>query len=265
MSDLFLNEVSEGIKSSERRMEGFSQTQLDYIKELIPDRSAFENASPLAKEYIINAIDLRIMELTGNSMKPMDSNKEIKALLEPIMSYIKPELLEAPTDSVQIEQISDAMCKIESLRYEKWKELSFDQHMEVLNKLEHVIAKIEHRNPCPIYAEKLDENNLGKFSRKGKYMVINSEYINSNSFKDHSEVLDTLIHEGRHAYQDYNLTEREVHIRQDEVEKWRENLYETGYLDFKTYGFELYSKQPVEADAFAFASNVLKRFNEKIA
>jgi len=238
-----------GLKSTD----SLSDNQLDYLNEVLPTRN-------------YEALADRIDELTdAYPPKAIDANKDIAELIAPVREQIDSKFLESPNDAVQIEQISDAMCEIEDIRYEEWKELSFDQRVEALNELEHSIAEIEHRNPCPVYTEKLGEGHFGYYNDEDKCMVINSEYINSDSFKDHSEVLDTLIHEGRHAYQDYNLTEREVHLRQGEVENWRKNEYEFGYRDTETYGLEDYRMQPLEADAFAFAKDVLKQFNEKIA
>jgi len=238
-----------GLKSTD----SLSDSQLDYLNEVLPT----ENFEILAD---------RIDELTDiYPPKAIDANRDIAELIAPVRDQIDSKLLEAPNDAIQIEQISDAMHEVEGIRYEEWKELSFDQRMEALNEMEHAIAEIEHRNPCPVYAEKLGEKHYGYFNHEDKHIVINSEYINSDSFKDHSEVLNTLIHEGRHAYQDYNLTEREVHPRQGELENWRINEQEFGYRDAKTFGFESYSMQPLETDASAFANDVLKRFNEKIA
>ncbi len=38
------------------------------------------------------------------------------------------------------------------------------------------------------------------------------------------EVLDTLVHEGRHAYQDYNVNVYEIHPRHSEVASWAETM-----------------------------------------
>ena len=77
--------------------------------------------------------------------------------------------------------------------------------------------------------------------------------------------MDTLIHEGRHAYQDYNLNEREVHPRSGDVSNWRLNEERFGYQDAEHCGMKAYALQPVEADARAFAEDVLKQYFNKIS
>lgn len=60
------------------------------------------------------------------------------------------------------------------------------------------------------------------------------------------------------------MTTREVHPRGAEIENWRLNSdSDLGYLDAQTWGFELYEYQPMEADARAFAGDVLNHYLNK--
>lgn len=233
-----------------KNKDSLSDSQLDYLTELLPPN----NCEVLA---------YRIDELTDVvPPKAIDANKNIAELIEPYRNEIDNRFFEAPNDPIQIEQISDAMCEIEGLRYEEWKEMSFEQRVDKLNELENVMAKISHRNPCPVYAESLGEGYFGYYLPDENSITINSDYIASNSPKEYHEVLDTLIHEGRHAYQFSNLTEREVHTNSADLRYWQAN--NVNYLDAGTFGMELYSQQPLEVDARYFAEEVLKQFNNKI-
>lgn len=40
----------------------------------------------------------------------------------------------------------------------------------------------------------------------------------------HRQTIDTVVHEGRHAYQHYNVEVRTVHESDAEVASWRENF-----------------------------------------
>ena len=110
-----------------------------------------------------------------------------------------------------------------------------------------------------------NQSEYGDNRNLTKTITINSDYIQSNDISDYKEVLDTIIHEGRHAYQYYNLTEREVHPRQGDISNWKANEFKYGYQDARTQGFAAYYLQPQEADARAFAEDVLKQYQEKIA
>lgn len=98
------------------------------------------------------------------------------------------------------------------------------------------------------------------YSNNSNLIVINSDVIESNSFNDYREALDTLVHEGRHAYQNYNLYEREVHPRGGDISNWKLNEFSYGYQDAEHFGFKAYALQPLEADARAFAEDVLNEF-----
>ena len=226
-----------------------SSTESNYIKEVLP----YKDSDLLAA---------RIDEM-GASMPPkaIDSNKEVADLIEPMKDDINPLYLEAPADSVQISESVEAMESIDGLSFDEWKDSTFDQKVNSLQDLENAIAEIAHRPPCQINVENLGEGNYGYFDPNTKDITVNSMYIDSNGFNDYKETLDTIVHEGRHAYQDYNMTEREVHPRGSEVENWRlNNDSQLGYLDAQRWGFELYQYQPMEADARAFAGDVLNQY-----
>jgi hypothetical protein len=135
-----------------------------------------------------------------------------------------------------------------------------EEKVETLQKVENSIAEISHRPACNINVENLGKGTFGYFDPLTKEITINVNYIDSNNFHDYKECLDTVIHEGRHAYQDYNVTQREVHPRSGEVTNWIKNEHEWGYQSAELFGFEAYEMQPVESDARAFAEDVLNKF-----
>lgn len=107
------------------------------------------------------------------------------------------------------------------------------------------------------------KDEYGYFSPNQLDITINSRYIESNSLKDYKESLDTIVHEGRHAYQHYNLTIREVHPREGELTNWKWNEFDMGYRNARIHGFKAYWSQPLECDARAFAEDVLKNYLKK--
>ena len=228
-----------------------TNAQQSYIEEVIPFKDD-------------NLLAIRIDELGGKQPpKAIDSDREIAELIKPAISEINPIYLEAPSDSVQIEQASDAMQNIEGLDFEEWKELSFDERVEVLQKLEYTLAQIEHRPGCDLNVKSMPEGNYGYFSSRSYDITLNSRDIKSDSFKDYKECIDTIVHEGRHAYQHYNLTVREVHPREGELTNWKWNEFDLGYRNAQIHGFKAYWSQPMECDARAFAEDVLKTYLER--
>lgn len=239
------------IENTERAK--FSAEQIEYVQEVFP-------------LYNIDLLVSRIDEL--NDCKPpkaIDSDRGMAEALTPIKPEINPLYLESPQDFAQAEEISDIMMELEGLEYEDWKSLSLDGRMNVLQELENQVAAIAHRPPCTIVTESLGSGHLGYYAIGSDQITLNSDYVKSELFLDYKETLDTLIHEGRHAYQDYNLHIREVHPRQGDISNWSLNQFSHGYQDVKHCGFKAYEMQPLESDARAFAEDVLKCYQEKIA
>lgn len=247
-----------------RKASDISQCELDYLKECI---------APPRPDELVQRID----ELQdSNPPKAIDVNPQIAEVIEPIREQIPDKYLEAPNDMEQVEQISDVMVNLEGLKFDEWKELSLDERVEVLNKLECQIAAIEHREPCPVGVK--DMGQISEYGGKvsghlgvhttdffgNEKITINSELIKGNNPIYYKEVLDTVIHEGRHSYQTYNLEHRQTHTSQGDLTNWKLNHERYGYQNSQQCGFKAYWLQPVEADARKFAEDVLTAYQNKL-
>ena len=249
-------ENTEGIRGFDS--EGLSDLQCDYLNE------AIETQDP---EMIVNRID----ELYDyHPPKAIDSNPEIGDRLGDLKEAIENKYLEAPNNIEQVTQISERMTEIEGTRFEDWKCLTPTERLETLQKVENVAAEIEHRPICEVKGESLGEGHFGYYNPNDNTITINTDYLN-DSYTGYKESLDTIIHEGRHAYQHYNVDQRQVHPSEGDCANWRENLHDNiwglfpenyGYQIAEEVGFQRYWMQPVETDARAFATDVFNKFNQ---
>lgn len=107
--------------------------------------------------------------------------------------------------------------------------------------------------------QQLQEGCYGYYNPNNKEIVVNELYLLTNSPETYRECLDTILHEGRHAYQDFNMTCRQVHTSSGDISNWYKNEYEYGYQDAETFGFKAYAMQPVECDARKFAEEILEK------
>lgn len=245
--------ITEVVRQKEAERESLSMAQTEYITECVEG----ENPSALVD---------RVDELSPcQPPKGIDADPEVAAIIEPIKDQVDSKYIEAPSDVEQIRQIGDYLSASSDLNYDKWFSMEFEDRCEALRAAEVRIAEIEHRPACELKFKCMEDCHLGYFSQTDKTITINSAYIFSDSQGAYREVLDTLIHEGRHAYQDYNMYEREVHSRPGEVNMWKWNENDVGYQTVELCGFEVYAMQPVETDARAFAEDVLTSYFEKTA
>lgn len=186
------------------------------------------------------------------------SNVELKS---EIPQFVLNEVNEyAPSMEIQAEEIKDIFTEIPELRYENWKELGADQRTEVLNSFEKRIAEIEMRDAMPVEHEATRPTLFGYYN--GEKLVISDNLIGNDSYEAYKETLNTLFHEGRHAYQYYNLDVKRTEASWEMVNAWQVNLKELGYESaksslFSNRGYYRYYTQPIEVDARTFAETVI--------
>lgn len=183
-------------------------------------------------------------------------------------------------DSEVSKEIATELESMESLRYENWKNLSEGEKLELLNNVEQTQASLQHRDAMTVEFEDLARNTFGYQDADNKKIVINRAHIQSDHPFYHREAIDTIIHEGRHAYQRYNVEVRTIHESDAEVASWRENFSDSQYGYYHSSGQKmyiptgdgtyqemsdnrLYEYQPVEIDARNFASDVMSKLDEQ--
>ena len=173
------------------------------------------------------------------------------------------EKTEAPYDHIQVERISEVLSRCKDLKFENWVSLSLKEKGKLLNSLEDRIAEIEHRPACHIKLTELRHDQWGGYSPITKDITINSSFVKLSDYNTYCEIIDTLVHEGRHAYQDYNINVNEVHPRHSEVESWADTM-QGGKWEYwgdcsTKLGQRLYEQQSIEIDARNFAADVLEK------
>lgn len=269
----------EGLEYSPKRCsEGLTDQQTKYLSELNASPNEWADRDDIQQWITASAIDARMEELGV----PVDQRSElayevfIGDMADVYDDFIadnydsnecvfKNQLLEAPQDYIQIEQISDVLTNCEELNYDNWISLELLEKENVLNTLEERIAEIEHRPACHIHLAELEDRCWGGYNPESKDITINSQYAEKSDYRTYCEIIDTLVHEGRHAYQDYNVNVTEIHPRHSEVATWAETMEggKWGYWgDCSTLmGQRLYEQQSIEIDARNFAGDVMDKLN----
>ena len=111
--------------------------------------------------------------------------------------------------------MSNSLLEYEKLKPAEWAGLSPKERLALLKKVEDRVAAEENRKPREIVPVKLKERVNGEYrSETPDYIFINESLINSTYLDDGdgasaslpgytaSKALLTVLHEGRHAYQD---------------------------------------------------------------
>lgn len=156
---------------------------------------------------------------------------------------------EIQTD-VQVQQAVDEINQIEEIRPEVWQNLEAGERLAVLQSIEDRMAAIQARPAVTVSAHEMDASTFGGWN--GQAIELNAAHLASDMSV--SEFVDTIVHEGRHAFQDYAIQNPGVVSDASIVNAWAENR--ENYLRAEEYGQELYMAQPLEADAWAYAGRI---------
>ena len=175
------------------------------------------------------------------------------------------EMIEmAPSMEVQASMIREEYLNIPELHYENWKELSVEQRVEAMNEIEQKVAQIAMRDPIPVTCEDLESSIMGL--NTGDKLIIDEQLMVDDSYEGYWNAMETLFHEGRHSYQQYNLLVKRVEQSDELVNSWIANYklsYDNGNrLIFKEYGMLRYYTQPLEVDARLFAETVMRELEQ---
>ena len=166
---------------------------------------------------------------------------------------------EGYSQAEQVEKLASVLNGIEGLKFDNWEGLTFDERLQVLQEIENQAAALGGRAPLQVTAHDYGEQGsiftAGQMSWNTKEILINEKILKQNSLQAEGNVLDTVLHEGRHAYQFSNLYEKRTEPSNEKYQSWVMNQ-KTGYLTCERFGFERYSMQPLELDARVIAEEV---------
>lgn len=235
---------------------------------------SFEKNESLSLSEVIND---SITPLENRDLRDSIASLEGRPNLEVFLN--RSEYLEFLTDLEMTENIAGYLESVEELKFDKWRTLSLEEKTELLNKIEQNIASIEHRPALRVELEDMEPRNFGYQDEYNHKIVLNSRLVGVNSATMHREVIDTIVHEGRHTYQHYNVDVKMIHESCSEVKTWEQNFYNPEYQYYQSgtqkilipyhdgsihdVDFRLYYYQPVEIDARNFAAEVLSKLEAK--
>ena len=144
---------------------------------------------------------------------------------------------------------------MEGLQAHAWEGLTVSERLDQLRVLESKLAEIQGRPPCAVIAEDMPElSDCGYYD--GEKIHINRAHLELDAYR--LEAIDTIAHEGRHAYQHYAVMNPGFHPNVKDTIYWaanREAYFSPKDISGK-FGLEYYENQPVEIDARLYADIV---------
>lgn len=144
-----------------------------------------------------------------------------------------------------------ALEGIRELDPDRWRKLNETERLAALQQAENALATAQGRPDMPVRVEQLPSNHRGYFD--GDRITLNADLVRN---PDVRQSVETLAHEGRHAYQRHAVDNTGTHPDAQAVEQWQNNF--DNYKTVQQHGFRAYYNQPVEQDARAYADRIVR-------
>lgn len=153
----------------------------------------------------------------------------------------------------QVQDAAEQLRDIKEINQENWIAMDTSDRLSVLQSIESRMAAIQGRPAVEVTPIELEPGSFGYFDGQG--IALNSSDLAGDQM-DVREFADTIVHEGRHAYQSYAIQNPGFVQNQEVVNAWEANLLPGNYLRAEDYGQEAYLSQSIEADAWSYADQV---------
>ena len=161
-------------------------------------------------------------------------------------------------EAAQIKQMMVYLNYMPEVKRENWINLSFEERVKVVQKIETQAAKVGCRPALVVEAAPMNRNDYGYMNWGAQKIVINESLLRSNRTEDFQQALKTLLHESRHAFQYSNIALERTEPNDEKYQSWALNIA-TGYCAAKLFGLKNYYLQPLEVDARVFAEAIVSR------
>jgi len=156
----------------------------------------------------------------------LDTTDDIPESLEENTSEIGTEVgIDTHTDfeletELQVQDAVDSLPQIEGLNPQAWQALDAAGRMEALQNAENCMAEIQGRPAVEVVSEEMDSTTFGGYN--GQHISLNSGHLDSDMPVE--EFVDTIVHEGRHAYQDHAVQNPGFVTDTALVNEWASNM-----------------------------------------
>lgn len=250
---MFGLEDFEGVKDTpSARPQDFELSNIhkEYLTELIPDEASWAGMSADVKLETMECLEAR-----------MDEIRESAGVYDIDFSDVFPEHLRGELDY--------PFCDVEEFENCGNAAVKGFVECDLQRDIPYAAADVEFRQAYieDFYAnfsefsgyspelqfERMPPNSLGAYNPETNSITLNSRMLENS---DPKELMSTLLHESRHAFQQYAVDHpTRVTVDAGTIARWEYNM--NNYIK-PEWDFEAYNCQPIEVDAETFAENAMK-------
>ncbi|MEJ8752075.1 hypothetical protein WKS98_05560 [Lagierella sp. ICN-221743] len=158
------------------------------------------------------------------------------------------------------------MIDFNSLSKQNWQNMTYDQRLDFYQRLENTMAASQNRPARLVAPVNMPQKNIAGYysAADPSKIAINKSLIMQDDRR--YDNCDTIIHEGRHAFQDDCIVGRAYIGNIDDVNKisdWQKNFDQ--YQEPNGMNSDVkYRFQPVEIDAYEYANNEFDKMSQNV-
>lgn len=169
---------------------------------------------------------------------------ERNSLMDGVKPFVEVEVMEKECTDIVTDFFNEGLDS-------QYAEGSLEERLNIVNDF---YDEVKHSMGINAELEFVDmpANELGAYSNRTNTIRLNFNYLEAT---DCTALLDTMLHESRHAFQ-YRAIENPQSVSVDDKTRESWNINITNYI-FPIWDFEAYEKQPIEEDANTFAENIM--------
>lgn len=158
---------------------------------------------------------------------------------------------------------------VQALNEDSWKGKTPEEKLASLQQFEDINAAMQNRPACKVSLIPPDTcgpGTMGAYSHVDNVILVNPKYVFGKAGflgglgqYNLANALQTIAHEGRHAWQHYAVEHKELRLV-DEATRLAMQMNFVGYGQVSaTDDFYLYSAQKIELDARLYAQEILRK------
>lgn len=229
----------------------------------IRDRAAGMTARPLKCAHgcfrgtrTIIALGMAVLLFTSSiELLPMDIARHREMTTHPDADQISRNQL-----------IEENINELSSLQPDVWRSLDLDERLEILRVASEIESITLGIPLVRVRAISMEENTMGGYDHASRTVMLSLEYL---AFDPSEELLNTICHEVRHAYQHY-LVELYQSLKEQEqnlalFHEISDYAYEfDNYISGSGETIEAYFEQKCEVDSSAYADRIVMNYYNAI-
>lgn len=170
----------------------------------------------LASDPAMFEIPAIFAEVPGISAAPaLDTGVETGAVEIP-----PPHIDLEVADQIEITRAAEVLGEMPELHPDGWASLDAGGRLDALQNVEATLARLQGRPPVEVVAETLPPENYGGYQPDDDFIRVNVEHLAGAMSVE--ETVNTIAHEGRHAFQHYALEHPEL-AGAEQVAVWQDN------------------------------------------